>query len=1188
MAIRPAADLRTIHSQLKSSPVHPLEGSPAVRERVLANPEASAALRRFEEALLAGRNPRIEDFSPTIALPLREGPAGGTAANPGTTGAAGTFALLEELLRVEIVHRLKLGQAFTLDQYLQRFPALARDAQCLARLLAAVGRNAPAPTLANLGDRPSVALGTPTTPSLDTRVSAAFKTEPAIKQFGEYELLHEIAQGGMGVVYKARQTRINRLVALKMIRSGELADAEQVRRFYAEAEAAAKLDHPGIVPVFEVGQADGRHFFSMALVLGGNLNDGVSANGPFPPREAATILKSIAEAVHHAHEKGVIHRDIKPHNILLDENRAPRVTDFGLAKLAQGSGELTVSGLIMGSPPYMSPEQAAGKTSQIGRASDVYSLGATLYFLLTGRPPFQTAFATETIRQVLEVEPVPLRRLNPSIPRDLETICLMCLRKEMNKRYSSAAALAGDLANWLENRPIVARPVSLGEKALLWCMRRPAVVGLSIAVMVMAVVSLATFLVYRSRTQLQMRADRAEGLVTQLMRADSGQVPGIVEDIQDFMKWAAPRLRKLVEAGAFESTDKLHASLALLPTDENQADYLSARLLQTTVEEFPMVRDALRPFASRIMPQLRETLHDADAPLEARFRAGMALVDYAPTSPDWMPADWEMLARQLTLANPDYQRSLRKYLRRADAQLIEPLRSICLDATLRETQRDAACIAITDFAADQVDVLADLIAQVTPPQYAIIEPVLAHAQKSGQAVREALLAIVREKLPEGAVPAGDRLASGRRRGRAAIAAVHFGARAEVLDIFRDAHDLEAQSQFVHGLRDRGLQAARVVECLDRLSDEQANPDRVRYGLLLALGEFSLDAVPAERRESLVKQLAGWHKNNPSAAVHSASGWLLQAWDRHDDLPALDPAELANDMTIDREWIVQRAGDDTLTMTVQPPVKHIMIGTFPDEPDRVAGEGPVHVDLAYTWAIAEREVTRGQFERFQKATNRALLPIDAWSPTAEHPMVAMTWFEAVLYCRWLTLEAGMNDSDQCYPDPDSPDIEKATLEDGTIFPKNWTVDIKRFGFRLPLEIEWEIACRAGTVTGYSFGYDKALLRHYGWYLDNEGKKTHLGGTLRPNRKGMFDMHGNLIEWCNDWVADDYPTPENPDPLKGQPGIRRVYRGGAFDLGERRLRSAWRDGGRPAGRNADCGMRLVRTLAVEPPQPAQSAQ
>ena len=206
------------------------------------------------------------------------------------------------------------------------------------------------------------------------------------QRFGEYELLAEIARGGMGVVYRARQAKLNRLVALKMIRSGELADDEQVTRFYAEAEAAAKLDHPGIVPVYEVGEANGQHYFSMALVVGINLNEQVRKEGPLPPKEAARLLKQVVEAVEYAHSKGIIHRDIKPQNILLDEAGQPRLTDFGLAKQVMDRSDLTATGQVMGTPSYMPPEQAAGKLDEIGPASDVYSLGATLYFLLTGRP----------------------------------------------------------------------------------------------------------------------------------------------------------------------------------------------------------------------------------------------------------------------------------------------------------------------------------------------------------------------------------------------------------------------------------------------------------------------------------------------------------------------------------------------------------------------------------------------------------------------------------------------------------------------------------------------------------------------------------------------------------------------------------------------------------------------------------
>lgn len=296
---------------------------------------------------------------------------------------------------------------------------------------------------------------------------------PPTKSFGHYELIREIARGGMGVVYQARQTRLNRLVALKMIRSGGFASPEDVKRFYAEAEAAARLDHPGIVPVYEVGEIEGQHFFSMAFVQGESLSNRVKGEGPLEPKLAAELLRIVAEAVQYAHDKGIVHRDIKPHNILLDENQQPRVADFGLAKQVQGASELTTTGQIMGTPSYMSPEQAAGSTSEIGPAADVYSLGATLYCLLTGRPPFQASSMAETIRQVLDNPPVPLRTLNPEIPGDLETICLKCLRKEPGSRYGSAQELADDLSRFLDGEPILARPVGALERGVKWMQRRP-------------------------------------------------------------------------------------------------------------------------------------------------------------------------------------------------------------------------------------------------------------------------------------------------------------------------------------------------------------------------------------------------------------------------------------------------------------------------------------------------------------------------------------------------------------------------------------------------------------------------------------------------------------------------------------------------------------------------------------------
>ena len=320
-------------------------------------------------------------------------------------------------------------------------------------------------------DQPSAATGfdqagaTVTSASLGAiAVAPADGFEPArIRYFGDYEIVRELARGGMGVVFQARQVSLNRTVALKMILAGELASETEVRRFHAEAEAAANLDHPGIVPVHEVGQYEGHHYFSMGFIEGESLSQRL-ADGPLRPQESATVLVHVAEAIDYAHRRGVIHRDIKPANILIDKSGQPRITDFGLAKKVQGESGLTASGQIMGTPSYMAPEQARGDHGKVGLSADVYAVGATLYCMLTGRPPFQAATAIETVLMVISEEPVPPRRLNPSVPRDLETIALKCLRKDPSRRYPTASALAEDLRRYLRGEPILARPVGAAER----------------------------------------------------------------------------------------------------------------------------------------------------------------------------------------------------------------------------------------------------------------------------------------------------------------------------------------------------------------------------------------------------------------------------------------------------------------------------------------------------------------------------------------------------------------------------------------------------------------------------------------------------------------------------------------------------------------------------------------------------
>jgi serine/threonine-protein kinase len=313
----------------------------------------------------------------------------------------------------------------------------------------------------------------------DPSATPGASEECPIRYFGDYEILREIARGGMGVVFFARQVSLNRFVALKMIASDRLASETDLRRFHVEAEAAALLDHAHIVPIYEIGEHDGQQYFSMRVIDGGNLADAIPRY-VLDPRAAARLLCTVARAVHFAHQHGILHRDLKPANILLDRSGQPHVSDFGLAKRIESDCKLTQSGAIMGTPSYMAPEQAAGQNKHLTTAADVYALGAILYELITGRPPFRGDSVIDTLLQVVEREPERPRSLKPHIDRDLESICLKCLEKDPQRRYSTADALAEDLDAYLRGEPVLAEVSSTGRlmRLLLRETRHTEVMGL--------------------------------------------------------------------------------------------------------------------------------------------------------------------------------------------------------------------------------------------------------------------------------------------------------------------------------------------------------------------------------------------------------------------------------------------------------------------------------------------------------------------------------------------------------------------------------------------------------------------------------------------------------------------------------------------------------------------------------------
>ncbi len=402
-----------------------------------------AVADRFESAWRSLAPPRLADFLADATGPRRT-------------------ALLGELVKLDLAYRRRLGERKTPEDYLTEFPELDGHE--------AFPAGPPAPPAST---QTTAGSGQPT----PAGHAGVVDVQPCVRG---YEILGELGHGGMGVVYRARQESLNRLVALKMIRADSFAGPRERARFRTEAEAAARLQHPNIVRIYEVGEQAGRPFLALEYVEGGSLAQRLGG-APQPARGAAELVANLARAVQYAHEHGVVHRDLKPANILLSES-GPRIADFGLAKQLGGdAAHQTQTGEVLGTPSYMAPEQAAGKPGTVGQPADVYGLGAILYELLTGRPPFRGETTLDTLEQVRTQEPVPPSRLQPRLPRDLGTVCLKALAKEPARRYATAGELADDLRRFLDGKPIRARPVGRGEALWRWCRRNPAVASLALA-----------------------------------------------------------------------------------------------------------------------------------------------------------------------------------------------------------------------------------------------------------------------------------------------------------------------------------------------------------------------------------------------------------------------------------------------------------------------------------------------------------------------------------------------------------------------------------------------------------------------------------------------------------------------------------------------------------------------------------
>ena len=971
----------------------------------------------------------------------------------------------------------------------------------------------------------------------------------AVPQIPGYVVLGELSRGGMGVVYHAHDKNLNRPVALKMILAGARAGAQERRRFRTEAEAVARLQHPGIVQIYDIGEHEGSPFLSLEFCAGGSL--AARLNGqPLPPTPAAHMLKHLALAVQAAHQQGILHRDLKPANVLLTSGKrltaeaddtggatlplagcAAKITDFGLAKMLNDSAGPTLSGEILGTPSYMAPEQSQSQTTRVGPAADVYALGAILFEMLTGRPPFRGATVLETLDQVRSQEPVGPRRLQPKVPRDLETICLKCLQKQPGKRYATAQALADDLHRFLTGQPIEARPVGPLERSGRWCRRHPvAAVGAALAALILALVGWGS---YEAHGTL-----KATALKERLLDANTKEVPNIVKDMAPYRRWLDPLLRDAYqEAEAKKDARKhLHASLALLPVDPSQVEYLYGRLLVGQPQEVIVIREELFAHKQDLTERLWKLLENPESDQDQRLRAALALATFSPNDKRWESAASDVAT--LVIQNAFVISQWTDAFRPVGKWLIPPLAEFLVDEKRSVSAKGLIATVYGTYAAD------------SPGAYPRLEKQLAE-----QSEPDAL--------------ADDKVVLVKRQASIGVALVVMGKGEEVWPLLKHQSDPTLRSFLIERLGPGGV-AAKVLT--SRLKEEK--DVSVKRAILLSLGGFGLDRLSEAERQALIPLLGKLYRADPDAGIHSAAEWLLRKWGITERITSKMPWNNVH------RWYVNGQGH---TMMMAPAPDTFLMGLRPNELSKVEGHERHPVRIGRAFAIASKEVTVEQYHRF-----RPDYKVDKdYAPSADCPVNMVSWYDAAAYCNWLSEREGIPTDQWCY----KPNQEKR-YADGMTMARDY---LRLKGYRLPTEAEWEYACRAGAETAFSFGEAAEVVGEYGWYSVNSFNKSHRVGWLKPNDYGLFDMHGNASEWTQSGYKEHVKSDggkaiedtENEkdiislDPLQAwlrRNTTHRVLRGGSFFSPASDVGSAYPNSNVLTLRSNYVGFRVAQSLGA----------